>query len=273
MNTSAMPTTAGRGRDAVPAPRPDDRGTPMTHLLYVAGIFCLAAWFPASIQIGALLIIVGSFGRLRRPVAIPWAVLIFIGWALLFLWQSWLVATGRTADHRQWGMLGIALATTMVISVLLAVQNGYVAAARIGMEPQARVFSSVSLLGISAFAGLIVAAIRNVRRPDVHRRLMLASFVPMLQAAVARWFQVALSPPGAVGPPPVFVAIPPGLLVWIVFIGALALHDRRAFGRIHPATKAGAAATLAAILLPVLVANTAIWAAIAQAFASLAPRG
>ena len=110
--------------------------------------------------------------------------LIFIGWALLFLWQSWLVATGRTADHRQWGMLGIALATTMVISVLLAVQNGYVAAARIGMEPQARVFSSVSLLGISAFAGLIVAAIRNVRRPDVHRRLMLASFVPMLQAAL-----------------------------------------------------------------------------------------
>ena len=80
MNASAMPTTAGRGRDAVPAPRPDDRGTPMTHLLYVAGIFCLAAWFPASIQIGALLIIVGSFGRLRRPVAIPWAVLIFIGW-------------------------------------------------------------------------------------------------------------------------------------------------------------------------------------------------
>lgn len=96
MNASAMPTTAGRGRDAVPAPRPDDRGTPMTHLLYVAGIFCLAAWFPASIQIGALLIIVGSFGRLRRPVAIPWAVLIFIGWALLS--AAWSLLPQDTLD-------------------------------------------------------------------------------------------------------------------------------------------------------------------------------
>ncbi|TPE62883.1 hypothetical protein FJQ54_05030 [Sandaracinobacter neustonicus] len=199
---------------------------------------------------------------------------IFISWTLLFLWQSWLVASGRTADHRQWGLVGIALATTMVISVLLAVEASYVAAARIGMEPQARAFSSVSLLGISAFAGLIVVAIRNVRHPDVHRRLMLASFVPMLQAAVARWFQLALPPPpGAVGPPPVFVAIPPGLLTWIVFIGALALHDRRVLGRIHPATKAGAAVTLAAILLPLLVGNSAIWAVITQGFASLAPRG
>ena len=45
---------------------------------------------------------------------------IFVAWNALFLWQSWLVASGRTPDHRQWGLVGIAVATAMVISVLLA---------------------------------------------------------------------------------------------------------------------------------------------------------
>jgi hypothetical protein len=198
---------------------------------------------------------------------------IFVAWNLLFLWQSWLVATNRTADHRQWGLLGIAVATAMVISVLLAVQNSYVAAARIGMEPQARAFSSVSLTGIAWFAILFTLAIRNVRKPDVHRRLLLGASVPLLQAAVARWFQVALTPPGAVGPPPVFVAIPPGLVVWLIFFGALALHDRRSLGRLHPATIFVSGATMLVILLPLVLGPSAAWASFTSAFASLAPRG
>lgn len=198
---------------------------------------------------------------------------IFVAWNALFLWQSWLVASGRTPDHRQWGLVGIAVATAMVISVLLAVQNSYVVAARIGMEPQARAFSSVSLLGIAVFAILFTLAIRSVRRPDHHRRLIYAASVPLLQAAVARWFQVALTPPGAVGPPPVFVAIPPGILVWVVFFGALFIHDRRSLGRLHPVSLVTAGVVLAVILAPLLVGPSAAWAGFTAGFAGLAPRG
>ena len=36
---------------------------------------------------------------------------IFLAWNSLYLWQCWLVATNRTADHRQWGLVGISVAT------------------------------------------------------------------------------------------------------------------------------------------------------------------
>jgi hypothetical protein len=197
---------------------------------------------------------------------------IFVGWNALFLWQSLLVASGRTPDHRQWGMLGIAVATAMVISVLLAVQSSYVRAAAIGMEPQARAFSAVPLTGITLFALLFTLAVRNVRKPDVHRRLMYGTSVPLLQAAVARWFQVALSPPGAVGPPPVFVAVPPGVLVFALFFIPLVLHDRRTLGRVHPTSLGVMAVVLAVILLPVVLGPSAPWAGVTSAFAGLAQR-
>ncbi len=195
---------------------------------------------------------------------------IFIAWNLLFFWQSLLVAQGRTIDHRSWGMAGIAVATAMVISVLLAVLNSYGRAAAIGMEPQARAFSAVSLLGIAYFAVVFTLAIRHVRTPDVHRRLMYGASVPLLQAAVARWFQVALAPPGTVGPPPVFVAIPPGILVWLTFFVPLFLHDRRTLGHVHPVSKGVSAATMAVILIPLVLGPSAVWAAFTSAFAGLA---
>ncbi len=198
---------------------------------------------------------------------------IFIAWNALFLGQSLLVANGRTPDHRNWGMVGIALATAMIISVLLAVQSTFIRAAAIGMEAQARAFSSVSLTGISLFAILFTLAIRNVRTPDMHRRLMYGASVPLLQAAVARWFQVALTPPGAVGPPPVFVAVPPGLLVFTVFFIPLVLHDRRTLGHVHPTSLKVMAAVFAVILLPLALGPSALWAGMTEAFAGLVPRG
>ena len=157
------------------------------------------------------------------------------------------------------------------ISVLLAIQISYTTAAAIGMEPAARQFSAVPFTGILLFAILFTLAIRNVRKPDVHRRYMYATLVPLLQAAVARWFQVALSPPGAVGPPPVFVAIPPGLVVSALFFIPLVLHDRRAFGHVHRASWIVIAATLLVQLSPLVLAPTGLWAAFTSAFASLAP--
>ncbi len=196
---------------------------------------------------------------------------IFVSWFALLFWQSLLVANGRTADHRSWGMAGIALATAMVISVLLAVLNGFAAARQIGMEPQARVFSAVSLSGITVFAVLFLLAIRNVRNPDVHRRLIYATSVPLLEAAVARWFMVATAPPEAVGPPPLMAAIPPGLLVFVLFLVPLVVHDRRTIGHLHPASLKAMAAVLFVVLLPLVLGPSALWAGFSGAFAELLP--
>ena len=40
---------------------------------------------------------------------------LFFSWTLLFFMQSWLVARGRIATHRSFGLIGVSLATAMFI--------------------------------------------------------------------------------------------------------------------------------------------------------------
>lgn len=227
-----------------------------TLLLALAG-FAPTYWLPFST------------GRSFPPIVHIHSTL-FLGWNLLLFWQAWLVAKGRVLDHRQWGLVGISLATAMVISVLLAVQLGYRTAAAIGMEPQARVFSATPLLTLALFVIFFVLAIRNVRQPESHKRYMLGATVLMMHAALARWFMVLLTPPGVVGPPPVNAGVAPAVLANIVFFGALFIHDKRQFGRIHPVSIGifAAAMTLAALLL--VTGQSAIWAGFTYWFSSLA---
>ena len=44
----------------------------------------------------------------------------FFTWTLFFLAQTWMVASGRTMDHRAWGVAGVSLATAMAFTVVLA---------------------------------------------------------------------------------------------------------------------------------------------------------
>src|SRR5215469_13271948 len=48
---------------------------------------------------------------------------LFFFWTLSFFAQTALVATGRTPDHRRWGLAGISLATAMGFTVVLASIN------------------------------------------------------------------------------------------------------------------------------------------------------
>src|SRR6202012_1271696 len=47
--------------------------------------------------------------------------LLYFSWTLLNVAQTWFAATGRIYNHRNWGLLGIALGTGMVISVFLVI--------------------------------------------------------------------------------------------------------------------------------------------------------
>ncbi|WP_332772681.1 hypothetical protein [Phenylobacterium sp.] len=195
--------------------------------------------------------------------------LIFFTWTLFYLAQTSLVAVGRTYDHRNWGLAGIALATAMCFTVVLAAINSIKVAETIGMGDQARQFSIVSLSAVVLFAGLFGTAIANNRRADVHKRLMLLAMIPLMQAASARVFMVLLAPPGAVGPPPVQVTIAPSIFVNLLVIAAM-VYDWRTRGRPHPVYVWGGAAVLLQEIVPLVFAGTAGWMAIATWVESLA---
>ncbi|MEO6408255.1 MAG: hypothetical protein ABIO45_05825 [Burkholderiaceae bacterium] len=194
---------------------------------------------------------------------------LFFAWTLFFFIQTALVASGRVLNHRDWGLAGIALATAMTISVVLAAINSIKVAQGIGMGDEARRFTIVSLSGAVLFAGFVGTAIANVRRPEVHKRLMLLAMVPLVHAAIARLFKTAFAPPDAIGPPPVFIALPPGLFVDLAIVAGI-VHDWRTRGRPHPVYLWGGAVLLAVQIGTVPVGASATWLAIARWVESLA---
>jgi len=208
----------------------------------------------------------GSFGG--APILHIHGAL-FFAWTLFFLVQTTLVALGRTHDHRAWGLAGIALATAMACSVVLAAINSMRVADGIGMVEQAQRFSYVSLSGVVLFSGFLAVAIANIRRSEVHKRLMLLAMIPLMHAATARVFMTLFAPPDAKGPPPVFVSVPPGLAVDLLIVAGI-VHDWRTRGRPHPAYLFGGALLLANQLLAVPLSATPAWMAIARAVQSLA---
>lgn len=194
---------------------------------------------------------------------------LFFAWTLFFLAQTALVATGRITNHRDWGLAGIALATAMAFSVVIAVIRSIKVAETISMGDEARRFAIVSLSGLVLFAVFFTLAIVNVRRAESHKRYMLVAMVPLMQAATARVFLTLFAPPGTVGPPPVFVAVPPGLLVDMLLVAGM-VYDWRTRGRPHPIYVVGLAVNVGVQLLCVPLAGTAAWMGIARAVEALA---
>ena len=195
--------------------------------------------------------------------------MLFFLWTLFFLAQTTFVATGRTPKHRNWGLAGISLATAMGITVVLAAINSIKMAETIGMGDEARRFTFVSLIGLAMFATFLVLAIANVRRAELHKRFMLLAMVPLMHAAMARLFMLAFAPPGAKGPPPVFVSVPPGLFVDLLIVAAI-IHDWRTRGRPHWVYLVGGAVVLAVQFLSVPLSAGPTWMAIAKWVQSLA---
>lgn len=187
--------------------------------------------------------------------------MVFFAWTLFFVYQTWLVANGRTMRHRDIGLIGISFATAMTfLGLLVAVASAHRAGAA-GFLSDGKQFLVVPVTGIMTFAVLFACAIGYARNKEVHKRLMLVATASILDAAVARWFMVFLAPPpvpGASPVPPVGVALVPALLVDL-FIVAGIVYDWRTRGRPHPAYLIAGAAVLALQLLRAPLASTAAW--------------
>ncbi len=236
-------------------------------------------WFHVAMAAAVVFVAFGGFmptywTRLAQPdfsvapIVHIHGALFFI-WTLFFLAQTIRIATGRVEAHRAWGLAGIALATAMGISVVLASINSMKVADGLGMGDAGRQFSIVALSALVLFGTFITLAIANVRHREAHRRYMVLAVVPLLHAAMARVFMTLFAPPGAVGPPPIFVAVPPGLFVDLFIVAAM-VHDWSTRGRPHRIYVIGGACIVAVQLLIVPIGVTAGWMAIASRIQGLA---
>lgn len=200
--------------------------------------------------------------------------LLFYGWLLLLCWQATLVAQGRTPRHREVGVAGVSLATAMIfVGLAMAVQSLRAGQAA-GFDAAARSFAIVPVSGALLFAGMIGWAILNVRRPEVHKRVMLVATAGILQAAVGRWFVLALGFRGVTarpsGPPPVSVSVGSALAVDLLVV-AMMVQDRRTHGRVHPTYWIAGGLLLAVQLLRVPVSGTSAWMEVTDWLLALAP--
>ena len=186
------------------------------------------------------------------------------------LQTAW-VATGRTPRHRAWGLAGISLFSVLICSIIiLKITNIRLDDGR-GFGDASRRFSAVTFCALPVMIGLFALAIANVRKPDIHKRLMFVLMTGLMIPAIARVFLAVLAPPGAQdgGPPPAWVSIPPGFVAYLLIVVAM-LYDWRTRGRPHPVYVYGGLVVIVANVAAVLIAGTPAWMNASRFLQSLA---
>jgi hypothetical protein len=195
--------------------------------------------------------------------------LLFSAWTLFFVWQAMLIANRRYANHRAWGLGGIALATAMVFTGFAVTITGAQWRIAHGQAEAGLAFTIVPISAMILFAGFVTAAMVNRRRADWHKRFMLVASVSLLNAAMARVFFLAITGggpgrrPGLGAPLPPETAFVPGLLTDSLIVLAM-VFDWRTRGRPHPAYYWGLGAMLAAQIVRGPLGHTQGWSAFAQ---------
>jgi hypothetical protein len=227
--------------------------------LWMAGLFVLIA-FGGFMPTYWVKVAGGTFHA--PPIVHVHGFLLF-SWTLFYFVQTAWVASGRTSTHRAWGLAGISLFSVLVCSIiatritLLRLDEAH------GLGDESRRFSAVAFVALPFMIGLFAAAIANVRKPEIHKRLMYVLMASMMTPAIARVFLTLLAPPGAAdGPPPPFVAVPPGLVATLLIVVAI-VYDWRTRGRPHKAYIYGGLVVLLEIFLVVPISGTQAWTNIA----------
>ncbi len=232
-----------------------------------AAIFCAAVGFIGFLPSYWIPMVRGT---LSVPPLAHLHALLFYGWLLFFVRQALLIGSGKVTEHRAWGVFGVALATGMCFVGVGAAIGSIKHFEALGMGAAARAFSVVPVSAILVFGILLLAALLNTRRPEFHKRYMLAATATLLQPAIARWFLLLFAPAGPPAPPPLAVSIGPGILSDLIVVAAM-VRDRRTLGRVHRAYWIALAIMVSAQLVRIPLGMTSGWDAVARALVRLAP--
>lgn len=177
--------------------------------------------------------------------------LAFFAWIGLLVVQTQLVRKGNVRLHRRLGIAGVALAGAMVpLGLWQTVTSAGERQAKGNATPFE--FSLYNLVDILVFgAAFGWAILEATRRIEWHRRLMFVAALNLFGPAFSR---ITLLVP---------IAFPwsdmaPNLVADAVLI-ALALHDRRKLGRIHPVTLWAALILVPFHAVEPLIARSSLW--------------
>jgi hypothetical protein len=185
---------------------------------------------------------------------------VFFAWMGLYAWQNHLVATGRTARHRELGLAGIAVSALMIpLGVMLMVAA--IRRRQLAGDAHPFDFTFYNVVDLGTFAVLVTLGIAAVtRHVDWHRRFMFGAALCLLGPAISRWFfgpwflTIREYPP--------FTDWAPNLTADLFYL-ALIRHDRRTLGRIHPATLWLCLTLVAIHLVTPFFADSSWWRAVA----------
>jgi hypothetical protein len=234
--------------------------------LWMAAMFVLIAFSGFTPTYWARL----ANGTSHVPPIVHIHGILMFSWTLFYFIQTAWIAAGRTATHRAWGLAGISLFSVLVCSIIVTKVVTLRLDDAAGFGDAGRRFSLVALGSLPLIIGLFVAAIANVRRPEIHKRLMFVLMSGLMIPAIARVFLTLFARPGAVagGPPPAFVAVPPCLVAILLIVVAM-IYDWRTRRRPHKVYVYGAVLTVLNFVLIVPLSNTQAWMSVARFVESL----
>jgi hypothetical protein len=162
-------------------------------------------------------------------------------WMLTLVVQSAFIRAGNVRLHRRLGTAGFIAALGVTLSTLylfVAKWKGWAL-----MEPEVQ----ANRLLLPAFAVFILLAYRNRRRPDFHKRLVLAGTLFLLEPILARLYDPYLVPvlPDAVNRWDAVAYLVYLAGTWSAFYLSLFAYDRLVLRRIHPVSLTGFAMAIA----------------------------
>jgi len=221
-------------------------------------------------MIGLAAVLIGFSKTFIFPVAAgtfkaPWIVYLHgaftFAWVVLFLVQALLIRAENWKLHFRLGVIGAiaALGTAVTMPLVGRFQVERELASGFGETAISSILGTVSAATI--FLGLVVAALWNRDKPEVHKRLMLIATIHVLWPA---WFRFRHYFP-SVTPPEIWFAL---LAADSLFILAW-IWDYRENGRVHPVLLYGGLLVIADHVFETFAFDSARWRAVAQAIWSL----
>ena len=217
-------------------------------------------------------------GRFDGPAVLHVHGALFFTWTLLFVAQSRFASTSMRT-HRALGLVGISLATAMVMTALVVIVSGLSQSVATGTGDTARALAIVPFTAISTFCVFVALAIAYRRRHEVHKRCMVMATLALLPPAVARVLFVVFAPAGSGARPSFAAPVPdlgvalritmaPALLIDLLILVPL-VYDWRTRGRPHPVYVVGGIALVLLHVARPFVTHTAAWQGVAHALIAL----
>jgi hypothetical protein len=196
-----------------------------------------------------------------RPFALSpllhWHGAVYSAWLVLLVTQTTLIAKRRVSWHRRLGLVGCAVAASMIVLGIAVAVTRTASGVTVDRGVPPLVFLAVPVVGMLVFAILFGAAVLLRRQAAAHKRLMLLATLEIVTAAVARLpFVEDWGPLGFFG-------------VTDIFLIAIVAYDIATLKRVHAATAWGGLFFVLSQPLRLAIGGSAPWLAFAAWLTSM----